>query len=430
MRQIIASFIILLAAAQAVNAQSIYSIVTCPGEDVSSSVNISWAADTTAGHSYVEYTRLSDLKWRKSTTIQPEMEQMCEVFDSVYSKLADGSNFYEDAVFTKCGAVIDGLRSDTEYKYRIYASDGSVSDEHIFKTAGASKWSAVIISDFHSYPPLRGRIRAGMGMVETIRAYDPSIDWVLDLGDVCAWGGSWSFWKELYEEPIFDKYIWAGLNGNHDNMTREYRLTNDFFRWSHYAPRNGYEGEEGVCYHFRYGDALFIMLNNENMRSDEGLEAAQKWVREVITSERASANPPTFVTVCEHYQWFNGSGKAAQYARWNKLFDELGVDLALAGNSHIYVRSGKIYNGVKMLPEAPKGTVYLQSTSSDNERGDDMPETMSENDDLIEYRFTEGGKTISGIHMAMDKETVKLSLLDRNGKVLDKVTIYKTADKD
>lgn len=412
------------------HAQNIYSVVTCPGEDASHSVNVSWAADTTAGHSVVEYTTLKDRGWRKSLTVEPSLEQLCEVFDSVYSKRADGTDFYEDARFTKCGAVIGGLRSDREYKYRIRTTDGSVSGEYRFKTAGAEKWSAVIISDFHLYPPLRGRVRAGMGMVDTIIGTDKSVDWVLDLGDVCAWGGSWSFWRELYEEPVFNRYMWAGLNGNHDNMTRKSRLTNDFFRWSHYVPRNGYEGEEGVCYHFRYGDMLFIMLNNENMRSDEGLEAAQKWFREVITTEKSSSNPPAFTVVCEHYQWFNGDGKAAQYRRWSELFDEMGVDLALAGNSHIYVRTGKIFEGGKQIMDAPRGTVYLQTTSSDNERGSEMSETLSANEDLIEYRFSEGGKTVSGVHMSVDKHTVTLSLLDRNGKLLDRVKIYKTADRD
>lgn len=105
------------------------------------------------------------------------------------------------------------------------------------------------------------------------------------------------------------------------------------------------------------------MLNNENMRSEEGLQKAQEWVKRVVAE-----NPARYKVVCEHYQWFFGaSGKDSQYPRWSKLFDELGITLALAGNNHIYASTHPLYDG--KVVEPGKGTVYIQTTSSDNERG-------------------------------------------------------------
>ena len=39
------------------------------------------------------------------------------------------------------------------------------------------------------------------------------------------------------------------------------------------------------------------MLNNESMRTQEGLEDAQEWFKSVIKS-----NPSKYIIVCEHYQ--------------------------------------------------------------------------------------------------------------------------------
>lgn len=417
----------------------IHTVVTCPGEETNSQINISWAADTSCKSSFVLYTALTDSKLKNLKKVYPQ-SSLCTVFDSIYSKRADGSDFYENAIFYKCDAALTGLKKDTEYIYWIIPENGNgaatentqgglIKPEILqtltsetgrrFKTSGAKEWSACIISDFHSYTPLPKRQEAATGMIDTICEYDGDIDWILHLGDITAWGGSYSFWKDLYENKYFKNYMWAGVNGNHDNMTRKYFLSNQFFKNANFYPRNGYEGEEGVCYFFRYGDVLFIMLNNENMRSDEGLQKAQEWVRKVIAENKSA-----YTVVCEHYQWFFGNdGKTSQYERWHQLFDETGVDLALAGNNHIYVRTNAIYKGTQS--DGTKGTVYVQTPSSDNERGQGMDEKLSANKGLIEYRWTEGPKTVGALHLQVNKKEMKIVLINRFGEVLDSVKVLR-----
>jgi hypothetical protein len=210
--------------------------------------------------------------------------------------------------------------------------------------------------------------------------------------------------------------MWAGVNGNHDNMTRKYFLSNAFFRDANYYPLNGYTGEEGVCYFFKYSNALFIILNNEDMHTDEQLNTAQNWVRKVVAE-----NPSKYIIVCEHYQWFYGeSGKFSQYSRWCNLFDELGVDLALSANNHIYVRTNALYNGKET--DGKKGTVYIQTPSSDNERGMNA-DTLKCNADIIKYRWTEGAKTVGGMLLKANNKTLTVKLLNRTGQVLDSVRV-------
>ena len=288
-----------------------------------------------------------------------------------------------------------------------------------FRTAPADgTWTAAVISDFHAYTPLPGRVEAAMAMLDTLEACNKGdFDWVLHVGDVCAWGGSYSFWRDLYTRKAFGKYLWAGVNGNHDNMSRKYiKTSNEFFRYANNNPLNGYAGEEGVCYHFTYAGTLFIMLNNENMKTDAQLSAAQSWVRRVIKE-----NPARFVVVVEHYQWFYGNdGRTSQYERWHQLFDECGVDLALSGNNHIYARTNALYQGQET--DGSRGTVYLQTPSSDNERGQKLKE-WTDNKDRIKVRWSEGPKTVGGLLMKATPQQLTLTLYNRHGQAIDSVTV-------
>ena len=403
--------------------QQIHSISTCPGEDCSNEMIISWGADTSV-QSWLLWSKASDKGWRRAKRENP-IWYRTEIYNGKSSKRANNENFFEDVIFNKCRVKLSGLEPNTTYKYMIVSSPaGRVTNAgdastgaYTFKTAGAKEWSACIISDFHNYSPIPGRLEAADKMIGKIKEYDPSMDWVLHLGDICAWGGSYSFWKNLYGMQWFRDYMWAGVNGNHDNMSRKYELTNEYFRNSAAYPLNGYPGEMGVCYWFKYGEALFIMLNNESMRTQEGLEDAQAWFKSVIKS-----NPSKYIIVCEHYQWFFGTdGADSQIARWSQLFDEFGVDLALAGNNHIYVRTNALYN--KKETDGSRGTVYIQTPSSDNERGQAMKPELTHNKEIIKCRWTEGPKTVGAMSIKVFPTHMELALLDRNGTVIDTATV-------
>lgn len=438
-----------------IHAQNIHSVSTCPGEDCSNEMIISWGADTSV-QSRLLWWKTSERDYfrglRRAKSEMP-VSYRTEIYNGRSSKRANNENFSEEVIFTKCRVKLAGLEPNTTYHYVIIStkknstgtnatdnvgtknstittsaitssartnSSNTTSDTsqiYTFKTAGASEWSACVISDFHNYSPIPARLEAADKMIAKIKEYDPSMDWVLHLGDVCAWGGSYSFWKNLYGMQWYRDYMWAGVNGNHDNMSRKYELTNEYFRNSSAYPMNGYPGEVGVCYWFRYGSALFIMLNNESMRSTEGLAAAQEWFKKVVEE-----NPSKYIIVCEHYQWFFGTdGADSQISRWGELFDKYGVDLALAGNNHIYVRTNALYN--KKETDGSKGTVYIQTPSCDNERGQSMNPELTHNKEIIKCRWTEGPKTVGALSLKANNKEMTLTLLNREGKVIDTATV-------
>lgn len=397
--------------AQDLDSLKIFSVTANPGADASTCMNISWGCDTLTTGSSVLVMKADGRRWKRATKVVPQTE-LCTCYDGIPSKRANGENFDEDARFVKCGAELTGLAPATQYKYKIVATaaDGTPveSDEHFFKTAGAKSWNACIISDFHSYPPLPKRLVAADEMITAVENYKP-FDWVLNLGDVCAWGGSYSFWTILYQIEPFKKYMWAGVNGNHDDMTRKYGTSSDFFRYANFVPRNGYEGQEGVCYWFKYGDALFVMLNNEMMRDSADFEKARVWTEKVLTEQGKDAR---FKIVCEHYQWFFGEdGSTSQFERWHDTFERCGVTLALGGNNHYYARAH--YAGVQ----------YVQTPSSDNERGQKLFGELKYNQDKIDCVWNEGPHTVGAMHMSVNPDGMTLVLLDREGNVIDTLII-------
>jgi hypothetical protein len=140
----------------------------------------------------------------------------------------------------------------------------------------------------------------------------------------------------------------------------------EFFAVAHNNPRNGYAGQEGVCYWFIYGDVLFITLNNEIMKtSPEALAEAHAWAAGVIEEQRGNYKR---IFLAQHYQWFDGrNGRSNWYDRWNEFCDQHHVTLALAGNNHVYQRTHALRGD--QVVEDGRGTVYMVAPSSDGERG-------------------------------------------------------------
>lgn len=391
-----------------------HTIFTSPGEDCSTSMSVSWASPVgTKATLMLVNTATADTTWI------PSVGTVCTTFDSIYSKLGDNTDVYERHVFDRHVVNITDLMSDTEYSYRIVTGDTpdtTQSEVRSFKTAGSPAWKAAVIGDFHHYSPLWSRLDASMGMINVIDSIAGGIDWVLSPGDQCAWGGSYNYWTELSEQPAYKKYMWGSVQGNHDHMTRENGKSDAFYRDTHGNPLNGYNGQEGIVYWFKYGDVLFFMLNNEAMRTAESLIPVFDWMEKV-----AAANPSRYIVVVQHYEWLMGTnGTNSQLDRFRELFDRLGVDLAIAGNNHAYLRTPALKG--RQPVAAGQGTFYVVNSSSDNSRGRSL-KPIEANNEIISNRWSEGPKTVGAMLMDVDSTRIVMSLYDRNGKVQDTFTV-------
>ena len=408
---------------------AVYSIVTNPGEDCAHQMNLGWHASLEHTNCYVRLAKRADTNWTQAVTV-PGTYELCEVFDGIPSRSATGADVREEARFLDYGAIVTDLEPDTGYMYRICASNGVESATHYFRTAGGEEFTFLWVGDFHTYLPLPNRLRNANQVITAARALDRGVDFVFSTGDVVAWGGSYSFWQALYEQDFIRDYMFANVVGNHDYMTRTQSTSRAYFRAVNNFPRNGYPGQEGVCYWFRYGEVLFFALNNEAMAQGAEAEgAAKKWVADVLEREREHYR---YIIIAEHYQWFDGrSGKTSWYAHWKDFCDQHRVALALSGNNHIYERTHPLHQD-KVVP-AGQGTVYLEVPSSDGERGVEAG-NLKYNAEKLAYTYSGHSKSGNGevktigcvlVRVAGDTATTKLVYLDdqHNSHVSDETQL-------
>ncbi len=340
-------------------------ITANPAEDCSTQMNIGWHANPDEENCVLVYTEKSDAAWAHATKVAGTAKRS-DIFDGIDSKTPDGKDWKEEAKLLDYGVSLSGLKPDTEYMYRIEGGGAEASAARYFKTAGANEFTFLWFSDVHVYTPIPSRARNLNSVIEAALKIEPSVDFVFATGDVVAWGGSYSFWKNLFEQPFAASHMFADVIGNHDWMKRRDGGSSEFFSVAHNNPTNGYAGQEGTCYWFIYGDVLFLTFNNEAMKTSPEAEAeAKTWAAGVIEKQKGKYKR---IFIAEHYQWFDGrNGRSSWYEHWKAFCDEHHVTLALSGNNHIYERTHPLRNDQVVADGL--GTVYMEAPSSDGERG-------------------------------------------------------------
>lgn len=392
-------------------------ITANPGEDASSQIGISWHMDVDKTKGKVIYTKKTDTNWEDSQEVFGEKEVI---------------TVFHGRTFLHYTALLVNLDSDTEYMYKV--GQDNLSEEYYFKTAGKDSFNFLWVSDWHAYAPLPTRTNNVTKVIDYSLIHEPDIDFIFSTGDDNAYGSDYEAYLYVHSKPQYKNFLWASTVGNHDIMNnvvvdgKKLPDTDDFFVKTHNLPKNGYAGQEGASYFFKYGSVLFIVLNSEDIKKKTPLAKVKEWVKEVIDN-----NPSQYIAVAMHYQWFDGrrGSISAQYNDWKDFFDENNVDLAMAGNNHVYLKTkGRIYDGKPTNTE--KGTVYMQVPSSDGERGVVIGD-LTQNTDIIDMTWSQGTNTIGAIIVNVTKEGIETRLIDGHGRIRDENSFnsrYKDYDFD
>ena len=402
-----------------------------PGENASTEMRIAWHTDVGVSGSFVEYTKRTDVSWANARRVVGEYE-VSSTWNGVTTIMRIGgvnTDIVQDFDVNRYRAVLSNLTPGTDYMFRVGIGN-NLSETRFFRTAGTGEFSFAWISDVHVYHPLPQRLVNGMNMVSTIIQQAPQgVDFILSTGDMVAFGGCHNAWEALFDHPHYRNYMWVTMVGNHDVYQARTVVTNpanhrlEFYTHTHNNPPNGYPGQEGASYWFKYNNVLWIILNCMDLQNAAQVPIAQAWAADVIRR-----NPAQYIFVAKHFQWFMASGapNAVGFTRWGDFFDKWGVDVAFAGNTHVYVRTHSIYNGL-VNTDPTRGTVYIVAPSADGDRGIAAPNLTTISPERIAFRWSEAtatsGNSIGGSLVTVNENQVEVSLFNRHGVRQDHVVI-------
>ncbi len=363
---------------------NIKMIVTNPGEIASTQMNVGFHAPLSYTNCYVQYTTVDDSSWANAKTNKGTYKSYGASSSSnpFYGEAAKddaGNNITQSMTFLDYNVNLTGLTPNTQYMYRIY--DGSAySDTYYFKTAAndGSNWSFLVTGDFHEYYKNYGvyraaqatkAINAGISLAGQL-GWKP-VEHIVSVGDIVAWGVDYGQWQNVLNQPWIKNYSFANCIGNHDDMNKAGTSSSSAYNsviFNH--PLNGYNSgnEMGTVFYYVYNNVLFIYVNYLKA----SVAAQETWAQSVVDKMKGSYKYITLVNHRPATSKYSGSTYSYFWNYWADFCDKNHVDLVLAGDHHVYMRSQPIYNGSMVSSYSasnPNATVYIAADSSDGERG-------------------------------------------------------------
>ncbi len=270
-------------------------------------------------------------------------------------------------------ALISGLKPDTLYYYAVYDGDTRLTPEdksYSFRTLpvpGTDRpllmW---VVGDSGTGNKMQSKIHTAMQ--EWTKKANRPLDLYLHVGDMAYGYGLDSEFQghffKIYDETMRNTVCWPSI-GNHESYTSKSWPAAGPYYDAYMVPENGEAG--GVpsgteaFYSFDVGRAHFICLDSADVsRKPEGPMA--QWLKADL--DKTSAD--WLIAFFHHPPYTKGSHdsddvkneKEIVEMRQNfmPILEAGGVDLVLAGHSHVYERS-MLIDGAYATPTVAKGAV-------------------------------------------------------------------------
>ncbi len=377
----------------------VHFVTAGPGQDARSQAIISWHSPYPA--SVLEYTDANGDSFTNSVTLDGERTK---------SDWADLFSIY------RYKTVLENLEPDCTYKYRIKIFDTHYSQVQEFRTAGEDgTFSVAWLSDVHaSRPESLENIRQLLGYMNE----KEDIAFCLFSGDFVNQGKRYGYWESWTDGDLLDDMEYAFAIGNHEyypNNTAD-KATPSYYLDFVAIPENSGQSPDSDFW-FRYDNVLFICL--DTMAADfGGLETREKqaqWFRSVVEKNKGSY---TYLIAAQHYAFLDGDAEGTGfYSFWYPIFDECGVDLALASDSHIYSRSKTLFGD----QVSEQGTVYMTSPMTE---GKALSEIVSKDDQTgRRSAFFSVDKVVGGAYIKVTPQSLTVHVIGKDGAEYDSVTI-------
>lgn len=323
-----------------------------PGSD-NSSVNFAWYTKKSAG---VQKLKIAENKRLTNAKVY-EAEQTKAVTDK------DETEYVSNKV------IATDLKANTTYYYS-YQKDGQWTAPEKYTTDNGSKFSFIFVGDpqIGSSNELKGAATEEFYNAQSAAVANDAFNWnttlnqamektgnkasfVLSSGDQiqstkkkspnkAAWGSEIEYSGYLSPDVLKNLPV-ATTVGNHDadnaNYTYHFNRTN--------ASELGSNKVVGGDYYFKYGNALFIMLNTQ----DTNVAEHKQFIEQTV-----AANKDCKWRIVTLHQDIYGSAEHSNEPEITNLryqltpiFEQNDIDAVLTGHDHAYSRSKMLLGGTK-----------------------------------------------------------------------------------
>lgn len=352
------------------------------------------------------------IQWRTACSVPDGWVQYKESGQDTVSEVQAACSVVEDPGVAndpknnRFSVVVKKLKPATTYAYRAGSkAQDRWTDWAEFTTA---QGKTVPFSFVYMGDPQVGMDTWGR-MLDASLARQPGIAFYLTAGDTVNRGNARELWDEFFHfgQNVLSRRVINPVPGNHDYD----RTDNPWMFLRMFAlPENGpKKTKPESSYSFRYGNALFLMLDSNE---EVGKEAA--WIKEQLSRTNA-----VWKFAIYHHPAYSSRGtrvneEVRQYYR--PLFDKYHLDMALQGHDHAYLRTYPMFDG-KRVATPKDGTVYVVSMSGTKHYEQDP------------HDYTEVGfanvSTYQVIDIATNPDKLTYRAYDIDGNVKDELVIEK-----
>lgn len=254
----------------------------------------------------------------------------------------------------------DNLQPGKEYMYQIKGD----TNVYKFRVSKDKDFSFVAFGDVQlGVANLPNEEKNWEKTLETVENEFPNIDFLLSLGDQV---NSITATKQDSEYDAFSKpqqlkkYPIAALPGNHDGSTSK---TKERFYYPNETSHGGTLA--GNDYFFKYKNALFIILNSNNLNTSEHEKAIKEAIAKYPDAKhRIIAFHHSIYSVANHSESPDILKRREELV---PVFDQNKIDLVLMGHDHVYVRTDQLKDDKPVNKDnyyTDEGTVYTTLDSA------------------------------------------------------------------
>lgn len=302
---------------------------------------------------------------------------------------------------------------DGEYKYT-YTADGNTYKSTFTVSANDTTFTAAFCSD-----PQLGRSgdNSDKAVADDTYGWERTLlsakangaELILSAGDQINDGFSQTQYNAFFSPSPMSSLTFAPTAGNHDFYSLLYP---EYFG-------NAGNDSIGNDYYFSYGNALFIILDSNNIITPSHKYTIKKAISEYPDARWRVVMLHHGAYSCDADEFTN---KVCAGTLKN-VFDLFGIDLVLSGHNHFYSRTYPIFDG----NISSSGTVYFEAGSAS---GGKCSSYDTDDDELIIQSFKL--KEASYSLLTFTEDTIEVSsYLTDSGDVFDRFTVVNPEnDKD